>query len=137
MFDDSFQLSEQYFTVLQLLRIFQDWIDEAEKGIDKPGKELSKQCESWHAWQKTHSPLDEEAWHLDLEILESNFSQVRGFFNQRVSSIRDRLQKKRDEVQSLRDGVCSDILITPYTRMATRFKLTRYSSSMPRLCARL
>lgn len=39
MFDDSFQLSEQYFTVLQLLRIFQNWIAETERGIRSLGEE--------------------------------------------------------------------------------------------------
>lgn len=39
MFDDSLQLSEQYFTVLQLIRIFQNWIGETERGVESMGEE--------------------------------------------------------------------------------------------------
>ncbi|KAF3021964.1 hypothetical protein E8E14_010100 [Neopestalotiopsis sp. 37M] len=105
MFDNSFQLSEQYFTVLQLLRIYQDWIVEAEEGIDSLGEELINQCRSWHAWQHQLSPVDEVEWPLLMENLKSNFSNVNGFFRQRVNSLKERIQRKKDEVESLRDGL--------------------------------
>lgn len=108
VFDNSFQLSEQYFTVLQLLRIYQDWIVEAEEGIDSLGEELINQCRSWHAWQHQLSPVDEVEWPLLMENLKSNFSNVNGFFRQRVDSLKERIQRKKDEVESLRDGVCCD-----------------------------
>ncbi|KAK9774093.1 hypothetical protein SCAR479_09207 [Seiridium cardinale] len=105
MFDDSFQLSEQYFSVLQLLRIFLNWIEEAEQGILDLRSELTKQCESWRAWQREHSLPDEDEWHLDLDNLKRNDGQVEDFFRRRVSALKDRIQRKKEEVESLRDGL--------------------------------
>jgi hypothetical protein len=106
MFDDSFQLSEQYFTVLQLLRIFQGWIEEVEKGIDDLKKELIGQYESWRAWRRLYALKDEEEWPLDMEKLEANFEKVKGFFELRVNPLKERIRRKKEEVESLRDGVC-------------------------------
>ncbi|KAK9421753.1 hypothetical protein SUNI508_05354 [Seiridium unicorne] len=105
MFDDSFQLSEQYFSVLQLLRIFLNWIEEAEQGILDLRSELTKQCVSWRAWQREHSLPDEDERHLDLDNLKRNDGQVEDFFRRRVSALKDRIQRKKDEVESLRDGL--------------------------------
>ncbi|KAI0536472.1 hypothetical protein GGR58DRAFT_514518 [Xylaria digitata] len=81
MFDDSFQLSEQYFTVRQLLRIFQNWIGETERGIQSFGEELAQQS------------------------LRSNIDKVRGFFELRVTPLKDRIKKKKEEVASLQDAL--------------------------------
>ncbi|KAI8944583.1 hypothetical protein F4801DRAFT_594826 [Xylaria longipes] len=105
MFDDSFQLSEQYFTVLQLLRIFEDWIEEVEKGIDDLKKELIGQYESWRVWRQRYAPEDEDEWPLDMEKLEANFEKVKDFFELRVNTLKERIRKKNGEVESLRDGL--------------------------------
>lgn len=110
MFDDSFQLSEQYFTVLQLLRIFQDWIEEVEKGIGDLRKELIGQYESWRVWRRRYAPEDEEEWPLDMEKLEADFERVQDFFELRVSPLKERIRRKKEEVESLRDGVCQFLL---------------------------
>lgn len=111
MFDDSFQLSEQYFTVLQLLRIFQDWIGEMERGFEDLKRELFGQFEAWLAWRQIHAPEDEDAWPLDMNILEDDFEKVRDFFKLRVNPLKERIQRKKNEVESLRDGVCPHFLI--------------------------
>ncbi|KAI0013599.1 hypothetical protein F4779DRAFT_613329 [Xylariaceae sp. FL0662B] len=105
MFDDSFQLSEQYFTVLQLLRIFQDWIGEMEDGIEGLKRELIGQCESWQDWRRRFCPGDENAWPLDIEGLEANLEKVKSFFELRANLLKERIQRKKDEVESLRDGL--------------------------------
>lgn len=105
MFDDSFKLSEQYFTVLQLLRIFQDWIVEADKGMDDLGQELSQQCRSWQAWRQRCAPLDEIEEPFHMAALEANFARVQNFFELRADALKGRIQRKKEEVESLRDGV--------------------------------
>ncbi|KAJ8132322.1 hypothetical protein O1611_g1305 [Lasiodiplodia mahajangana] len=105
MFDDSFQLSEQYFTVLQLLRIFQDWIEEVEKGTKDLRKELLGQYESWMVWRRRYAPKDEDEWPLDMEKLEANFDKVEEFFQIRVNPLNERIRRKKEEVESLRDGL--------------------------------
>ncbi|KAI1075727.1 hypothetical protein F5B20DRAFT_559174 [Whalleya microplaca] len=105
MFDDSFQLSEQYFTVLQLLRVFQDWIGETEDGIEGLSRELIGQFESWQDWRHQYCPRDENVWPLDIEHLEANFEKVKSFFTLRANLLKERIRRKKDEVESLRDGL--------------------------------
>ncbi|KAI0109494.1 hypothetical protein GGR51DRAFT_558187 [Nemania sp. FL0031] len=105
MFDDSFQLSEQYFTVLQLLRIFQNWIGETERGIQSLGDELVQQCELWQLWRQEHAEMDEIEWRLDTEALRNNIRKVTNFFELRVAPLRERIEKKNEEVKSLQDAL--------------------------------
>ncbi|KAJ2990807.1 hypothetical protein NUW58_g2771 [Xylaria curta] len=105
MFDDSFQLSEQYFTVLQLLRIFQNWIAETDRGIQSLGEELIQQCELWLSWRQKHAKMDELEWSLDTEILRKNIKKVNNYFDLRVRPLRERIEKKKEEVTSLQDAL--------------------------------
>ncbi|KAI8630556.1 hypothetical protein F5Y19DRAFT_428106 [Xylariaceae sp. FL1651] len=107
MFDDSYQLSEQHFTALQVLRIFQNWIGETEIGIQNLGEELIQQSESWQVWQRQHAKLDETQWPLDTTILRNNFEKLRDFFKLRVSPLQERIEKKKEEVASLQDVLLS------------------------------
>ncbi|CAJ2503755.1 Uu.00g111490.m01.CDS01 [Anthostomella pinea] len=105
MFDDSFQQSEQYFTVLQLLRIFHDYIKEVEEGIEDLREELLSQCRSWKAWRQRYTAEDEKAWPLDMQNLEADLESIKGFFDLRVVPLKERLERKKIEVESLRDGL--------------------------------
>ncbi|KAI0444805.1 hypothetical protein F4803DRAFT_560651 [Xylaria telfairii] len=105
MFDDSFQLSEQYFTVLQLLRIFQNWIGETERGVQSLGEELVEQCELWQSWRQQYATMDEVEWPLDTEILRKNIGKVNNFFELRVTPLKERIEKKKEEVASLQDAL--------------------------------
>ncbi|KAI0490100.1 hypothetical protein F4859DRAFT_179492 [Xylaria cf. heliscus] len=105
MFDDSFQLSAQYFTVLQLLRIFQNWIGETERGVQSLGEELVEQCELWQSWRQKHAEMDEVEWPLDMETLRTNIGKVDKFFELQVTPLKERIEKKKEEVTSLQDAV--------------------------------
>ncbi|KAI0430729.1 hypothetical protein F5Y09DRAFT_307101 [Xylaria sp. FL1042] len=107
MFDDSLQLSEQYFTILQLLRIWQNWIGETERSIENLGGELIQQCESWKAWQRQHAQTDSTQWPLDIDKLKNNIKCIQNFFKTRSSPLRERMKMKKDEVTSLQDALLS------------------------------
>lgn len=105
MFDDSFQLSEQYFTVLQLLRIFQRWIEEAEEAMADLRGNLTGQYENWIDLRRLNAPEDEIEWPLDMPTMNANWDKVETFFHGRVNSLKLRIERKKDEVESLRSGV--------------------------------
>ncbi|GAP90278.1 hypothetical protein SAMD00023353_4600280 [Rosellinia necatrix] len=105
MFDDSLQLSEQYFTVLQLLRIFQNWIGETERGIQSFGEEIIQQCELWKTWRQQHARMDEVEWPLDMDALRRDVAKVEGFFKLRAAPLKERMEKKKEEVASLQDAL--------------------------------
>lgn len=110
MFDDTFQLSEQYFTVLQLLRIFQSWIQEAEEAMKDLRGSLTAQYENWIDLRRLNAPDDEIEWPLDMSVMDANWDKVEAFFHGRVSSLKLRMERKKEEVESLRSGVRSPML---------------------------
>ncbi|KAI0854995.1 hypothetical protein F4860DRAFT_507791 [Xylaria cubensis] len=107
MFDDSLQLSEQYFTILQLLRICQNWIGETERGIQNLGHELIQKCESWKSWQQEQAQNYLSQWPLDMTKLKHNLEHLEEFFGTRASPLRERIKKKNEEVKSLQDALLS------------------------------
>ncbi|KAI0439532.1 hypothetical protein F4803DRAFT_553983 [Xylaria telfairii] len=107
MFDDSLQLSEQYFTILQLLRICHDWIGETERGIKNLGGELIQKSESWKAWQQEHAQDDLSQWSLDMTKLGHNVTCLQNFFGTRASPLRERIRIKKEDVSSLQDALLS------------------------------
>ncbi|KAI0187926.1 hypothetical protein EV127DRAFT_140851 [Xylaria flabelliformis] len=107
MFDDSLQLSEQYFTILQLLRICQNWIGETERGIQNLRHELIQKCESWKSWQQEQAQNDLSQWPLDMTKLKHNLERLEEFFGTRASALRERIKKKNEEVKSLQDALLS------------------------------
>ncbi|KAI1359366.1 hypothetical protein F5Y08DRAFT_81053 [Xylaria arbuscula] len=107
MFDDSLQLSEQYFTILQLLRICQDWIGETERGIKNLSGELIQKLESWKAWQQEHARNDLSQWPLDMTTLRHNVTCLQDFFGTRASPLWERIRIKKEEVSSLQDALLS------------------------------
>ncbi|KAI1740259.1 hypothetical protein F4680DRAFT_448019 [Xylaria scruposa] len=107
MFDDSLQLSEQYFTILQLLRIWPNWIEETERGIKNLGDELIQKCESWKSWQEHQAQNDLSQWPLDIAKLKHNIERLQGFFGTRALPLQERIKKKNEEVKSLQDALLS------------------------------
>jgi hypothetical protein len=105
MFDDSLQLSEQYFTVLQLLRIFQNWIRETERGIQSLGDELIQKCELWQAWCPQNAQMDDLEWPIEAETLRDNIDKVKAFFELQATPLNERIERKKEEVASLQDAV--------------------------------
>ncbi|KAI0451591.1 hypothetical protein F5B21DRAFT_376679 [Xylaria acuta] len=107
MSDDSLKLAEQYFTILQLLRICQNWIGETERGIENLGGELIQKYEIWRVWQQEHAQNDLSQWPLDMTNLKHNVECLRHFFGTRASPLRERIKVKKDEVASLQDALLS------------------------------
>ncbi|KAJ2995464.1 hypothetical protein NUW58_g1265 [Xylaria curta] len=107
LFDDSLQLLEQYHTVLQLLRIWGNWIEETERCIENLGRELIQQCESWQAWQEEYARRDLDQWPLNMTNLRHNVKCLQDFFRTRALPVQERIRMKKDEVASLQDALLS------------------------------
>ncbi|KAL2814883.1 hypothetical protein BDW59DRAFT_167024 [Aspergillus cavernicola] len=81
MFDDSFQMTARYFSVLQLLRIIPTWIDNSSNDVDS-----LCDCRSVNGVMK-------------------NMETLRGQKNKLVDELKTRIEQKVDEIESLRDGI--------------------------------
>jgi hypothetical protein len=83
-----------YFTVLQILRIAAEWIDES---ID----DLKDLRARWDLLYLHDAPFTTE----EIRLASTNWDNVISAAERRHKTLRDRLDRKAEEVKSLRDGV--------------------------------
>ena len=105
MFDTSFQLSNTYFTALQLFRIFADEIRSATPQIQTLGDWVLKFPEPTHTRSSNgrQAVVDTEASEARKEI----WAQIMEKHTIDKELLLERIRKKSDEIISLRDGVCN------------------------------
>jgi hypothetical protein len=94
MFDKSFTRSKDYFLVLQLLRIIDDWVDETVLSFD----------------DVQESPAMRHAI-FRMDLTKKNFDAATKSMKFRAEKIQTRIRKKTEEIKSLRDGVCSPRMV--------------------------
>jgi hypothetical protein len=94
MFDDSFERSALYFSVLQLLRIFADCIHDTRQDIEFLVSNAFQDTGSLQSVGK-----DGE------KILSDNGKMILSRYKEVEDRMLRRITEKRDEVISLRDGV--------------------------------
>jgi hypothetical protein len=101
MYDDaSLRRSEYYFAVLQLLRIFSEWIRQSMDDMDKMISEIDAEMVPWLIGEPDDSVL-----RMSTAVLKSNWTEVGQMQKRLGQALLERIQKKQDEVKSLRDGV--------------------------------
>lgn len=103
MFDRSFERSNTYFTVLQLLRIFNEAIQETAD----PMKEFVNQWQNKQTFTRSQHGDD---WNYRFSeetqtILMKNWEIVLSQHQKASKVLIDRIDKKNEELKSLRDGV--------------------------------
>jgi len=125
MFDESFQQSSLYFTILEILRICWDWVDDVVKDWEALHEQWLRDIELNH-----NGIFSEAEW----RAVEANWEAATRIMQRRTDNIRARIKRQAEEVKSLRDGV---ITSTPPPRLQqTEDCLRRSSSSMPLPCGK-
>ncbi|KAI1418322.1 hypothetical protein F5Y13DRAFT_176437 [Hypoxylon sp. FL1857] len=97
MFDNSFELSKLYFTVLQLLRIVTEWVEESVNDLN----DLRERYGARKRFLIEILNMDPD----DLASTEKNWDTVITIMDSRAKRLLDRINKKTEEVKSLRDGL--------------------------------
>lgn len=96
MFDNAFQRSRVYFEVLQMLRLFSNYI--GVTGSDLQGSVLDK----------VFIPVSQPTFVKESEkILRNNWELLKLHQSEAQERLLQRISKKMEEVMSLRDAVCS------------------------------
>ena len=99
MFDDSFQRSASYFTILQILRIFSDAIRESVADT----KSMKRQ---WLRHYAARSSGDRRRFSKSAaKVLARNWDVLESHHEFLAAQLLSRIEKKTEEVTSLRDGV--------------------------------
>jgi hypothetical protein len=99
MFDDDFERSRLYFTILQFLRIFGECIRTV-------GADL-RQLDDLFLKSPEHFPI-QRMRPDELQVIRSNWESVMEVQERATKRLLARLSDKTDEVKSLRDGVCDN-----------------------------
>lgn len=96
MYDDHrLNRSEIYFTVVQLLRIFEEWTSEPEEAIRTLRYQTTYELKSRvKSRQPEAQRIIERNWTALLSQAQTSRNRILGL-----------IKRKRDEIQSLRDGV--------------------------------
>ncbi|KAI0197397.1 hypothetical protein EV127DRAFT_476487 [Xylaria flabelliformis] len=107
MFDESFKLSKDYFSILQLLRILTDWIDSTENDF------MSLRRGWLSLKEQSSSPK------IDLDIAEKNWNTALEIMKRRTETVRTSAARKAEEIKSLRDGLFNATSLREATRSMT------------------
>lgn len=106
MFDSSFQISDIYFSILQMLRIFSDWIREVEESLPGLYNEV-KEAAFFLQESCRNDELDNTfEFNLNTDILSQNLEKLDAKMRSSIRGLEARIERKKVEVESLRDGVC-------------------------------
>lgn len=96
MFDNGFEISETYFTILQMLRIFDEWIQGTEADFGHLKEEIL--CSVSNLILDSNIVVDMTVLATEIDRVVENQQSV-------GRKLRDRIERKRTEIESLRDGV--------------------------------
>jgi hypothetical protein len=97
MFDETFDRAESYFTVLQLLPVCREWIEESEQALARLRSDFKMSFES-----EPHPDVRKE----DLSSLLDNWDKVLAWQRSHSRELSSRIKRKCEEVERLRDAVC-------------------------------
>lgn len=102
MFDtsSSMSLSKQYFTVLRLLQVFTEWIDDEVALWDRTRTLIISARHSFF-WSSYESKARKQS-------LEDQLNIITQLLTAQAKQLKDRVDRKTEEVKSLRDGVGSN-----------------------------
>ncbi|XDG04011.1 hypothetical protein ABKA04_003626 [Annulohypoxylon sp. FPYF3050] len=95
LFDNSFERSELYFTVIQLLRIIRQWAEES----------MADHIALQQEWLQARSHLGFNFTDNELRNIERNWDTILFQADIRTKRLFNRIDQKTEEVKSLRDGL--------------------------------
>lgn len=125
MFDSSFARSRLYFTVLQALRIFSEWIQESERALQQLRDDFDKAVHSAtkHRNSRNEWTYDEDPPPFRKEI-GAMWDDILACHSSASKCLLGRIEKKNEEIKSFRDGV-SKVLRQMSAALGTFRSLTR------------
>ncbi|KAL2839830.1 hypothetical protein BJY01DRAFT_250311 [Aspergillus pseudoustus] len=103
MFDrGDFSKSEQYFTILQTLRLCRDWITETIRDVKSISEKIHEEIDSMREGMTEDDLVDRSQ---ELEHLDAIISRLVAKCEALFQPLLDRIERNNEEIKSLRDGV--------------------------------
>ncbi|KAI1104486.1 hypothetical protein F4804DRAFT_187801 [Jackrogersella minutella] len=108
MFDSTFERSRLYFTVLQTLRIFSEWIQESERELQQLKRDFDVNIQSNLARHGSiSSNRDDLPSSTFIKEIDLAWDELIDMHHSSSRSLLDRIEKKEAEIKSFRDGLFS------------------------------
>ncbi|KAI1452189.1 hypothetical protein F4805DRAFT_471046 [Annulohypoxylon moriforme] len=108
MFDSTFERSKLYFTVLQILRVFSEWIQESERELQQLRRDFDVNIQSTTARRgsiaSNHGTAPPAMF---MKEIDEAWEELIALHNSSSKSLLDRIEKKEMEIKSFRDGLFS------------------------------
>ncbi|KAI1389684.1 uncharacterized protein F4822DRAFT_399282 [Hypoxylon trugodes] len=108
MFDSTFDRSRLYFTVLQALRIFSEWIQEGERELQQLKQDFYSNIQSGSGRRGSADSNHSDAPPNDfMKGIDDAWEEAISFHSSSTKSLLYRIEKKEEEIKSFRDGLFS------------------------------
>ncbi|KAF3058551.1 hypothetical protein GL218_05448 [Daldinia childiae] len=108
MFDSTFERSRLYFTVLQALRIFSEWIQESGRELQQLKLDFDGNIQSSGTRRSSiSSSHGGESPNSFMKEIDEAWEKVISIHGTSSKSLIDRIEKKEEEIKSFRDGLFS------------------------------
>ncbi|KAK6951043.1 hypothetical protein Daesc_007572 [Daldinia eschscholtzii] len=109
MFDSTFERSRLYFTVLQALRIFSEWIGESGRELQQLKQDFDANIQFNMARRGSIGSSDGSSETTDsfMKDIDELWDKVIAIHGASSKSLIDRIEKKEEEIKSFRDGLFS------------------------------
>ncbi|KAI1468036.1 uncharacterized protein F4812DRAFT_428609 [Daldinia caldariorum] len=105
MFDSTFDRSRLYFTVLQTLRIFSEWIQESGRELQQLQQDFDANFQFSIARRDSTGSRDTPI--SFIEKIDETWEKVIAIHSASSKSLMDRIEKKEEEIKGFRDGLFS------------------------------
>lgn len=108
MFDSTFERSRLYFTVLQALRIFSEWIQESGRELQQLKQDFDANIQSSGTRRGSigsSSGSESPNFFMIMKEIDEAWEKVISIHGASSKSLIDRIEKKEEEIKSFRDGV--------------------------------
>ncbi|KAK8023951.1 hypothetical protein PG993_012017 [Apiospora rasikravindrae] len=121
--DSSFQSSDRYFFVTELLRISTEWIKETGSDLKIPQSTTNSATDSAILFLLPLAPRNYDgehpsaaSWKACSDVINHNWTIVFQEYDKYEKDLLDRIERKTQEVKSLRDGLFSATSVREATK---------------------
>ncbi|KAI1380998.1 hypothetical protein F4677DRAFT_207871 [Hypoxylon crocopeplum] len=108
MFDSTFERSSLYFTILQTLRIFSEWIQESERELQRLKRDFDVNIQANSARHGSIGSDCGEAPSTTFKMeIDEEWEKLLAIHSSSAKPLLERIKKNEEEIKSFRDGLFS------------------------------
>jgi hypothetical protein len=129
MFDSGdFSKSEEYFTILQALRLCRNWVSETLRDVKSIAEKVHEVIDATREGMPEDNLVERSQ---ELQQLDTILARLVADSEALFQPLLDRIERNNEEIKSLRDGVSLSLLLMHSLSLKRRTNSQTCSYSMP------